>query len=70
MYAVQSRINGYLVDEERCATLGAAREALDRRRRALATAGAAIVAEDPWRHVLARTPNGWITVMIADGEQH
>jgi len=31
---------------------------------------AAIVAEDPWRHVLARTPNGWITIMIADGEQH
>ena len=70
MYRVQSRINGSLVDEERCATLGEAHEAIDRRRRVLVTAGAAIVVEDPWQHVVARTADGWITVRIADGEPH
>ena len=66
MYVVQSRINGYLVDEERCATLAEAREALDRHRRLLATA---IVVEPPWWPVVARTTDGWITVMITAGEQ-
>ena len=70
MYRVQSRINGYLVDEERRATLVEAQEALDRRRRMLATAGAAIVVEDPWQYVVARTSDGWVTIVITDGELH
>ena len=66
MYTVECRVNGALVDEERCATLVAAREAIDRRRRVLANAGAALVAEDLRRYVVARTADGWVTVMIAD----
>ena len=70
MYRVQSRINGYLVDEERCATFVEAREAIDRRRRVLVNAGAAIVAEDVWQYVVARTGEGWITITVAIGEPH
>ncbi len=70
MYRVQSRINGYLVDEERCATLTEAHEALDRRRRVLLNAGAAIVAEDRWQYIVARTTDGWVTVTVADAEAH
>ena len=67
MYSVQSRINGYLVDGERCASFVQAQEAVDRRR-ALVTAGAAIVVEDIWQYVVARTADGWVTVTIADDE--
>ena len=70
MYRVQSRINGYLVDEERCATSVEAQEAIDRRRRELVNAGAAIVAEDVWQYVVARTTDGWVTVTVADAEAH
>ena len=70
MYVVQCRINGYVVDEERCATFVEAREILDRRRRVLVTASAAIVAEDVWRYIVARTTDGWVTVTIADGMHH
>ncbi len=70
MYTVQSRINGHLVDEERCVTFGEALDALERRRRVLMAAGAAPVVGDPWQHVLARVAEGWVTVTIADGEPH
>ena len=70
MYVVQSRINGYVVDEERCVGFVEAQEALDRRRRLLVSASAAIIAEDAYRCVVARTVYGWTTVTIADGESH
>ena len=70
MYTVQSRINGHLVDEERCVTFGEALDALERRRRMLVTAGAALILGDPWHHFLARVAEGWVTVTIADGDAH
>ena len=70
MYVVQCRINGYVVDEERCVRFVDAQEALDRRRRVLVTASAAIVAEDAYRCIVARTAHGWTTVTIDGGESH
>ena len=69
MYVVQSRVNGPLVDEERCATFFEAQEAVDRRGRLLPDAGAAIVAEGARQYVVARTADGWVTVAIVDGER-
>ncbi len=62
MYVVQSRVNGSVIDEEPCATLGEAWDAIDRRRRVLVNAGAAIVAEEARQYVVARAPEGWVTV--------
>lgn len=70
VFAVQCRINGTVIDEERCLTLSEARDAIDRRRRVLVNAGAAIIAEDAYRSVIARTVDGWVTVMIVDGAPH
>ena len=67
---MQSRINGRLVDEERCVTFAEALHALERRRRVLVAAGAALVRVDPWHYVLARAADGWVTVTIVDGEPH
>ena len=66
MYTVECRVNGALVDEERCASFVQAQEVVNRLRRALVTAVAAIVVEDIWQYVLARTADGWVTVTIAD----
>ncbi len=70
MYVVQARVNGSIVDEEYCATLGEAWDAIDRRRRVLVNAGAVIVAEEARQFVVARALDGWITVTFAVGEPH
>ena len=70
VYIVQARINGYLIDEERCSSFAEAREAVDRRRRALMQAGAAIVVEDVWQYVVARSTDAWATVTVTGGEPH
>ena len=70
MYRVQSRVNGYLIDEERCATFVEAQDALDRRRRALVSAGATIVAEDARQYVLAHTSHGGVVLMVTVGGPH
>jgi len=68
VYVVQSRVNGSVVDEEPCVTLGEAHDAIGRRRRVLVNAGAAIVAEDVRQFVVARAPEGWATVTFVIGE--
>ena len=64
MYAVQSRVNGAIIDEERCATLPEAWDAMEARRRLLVTAGAAIVADEPRQCLVVRVPEGWISVTL------
>ncbi len=45
MYAVQCRVNGSIVDEERCATLADAWDVIEGRHRLLVVAGASIFVE-------------------------
>jgi len=68
MYTVQSRVNGSVIDEESCATLGEAWDAIDGRRRLLEHAGAPPVAEGVRQFVVARLPDCWVAVTFGDEE--
>ena len=62
MYAVQCRVNGSIVDEERYATLQAAWDAIEGRRRLLVAAGASIIVHESRQVLVARETGGWISV--------
>ena len=64
MYVVQCRVNGSIVEEERCATLPDAWDAIEGRRRRLVAAGASIVADEPRQFLVACNRNGWISVLL------
>ena len=62
MYAVQCRVNGSIVDEERYATLPDAWDAMEGRHRLLVAAGASIIAHESRQLLVAREPGGWVSV--------
>ncbi len=64
MYAVQCRVNGSIIDDERCATLPEAWDALEDRRRLLVAAGASVIVDEPRQCLVARAPEGWISVTL------
>ena len=62
MYAVQCRVNGLIVDEERCSTLTDAWDAIEGRRRLLVAAGASFIAHESRQLLVAREIGGWVSV--------
>jgi len=62
MYAVQCRVNGSIVDEERCATLADAWDAIEGHHRVLVAAGASIIVHESRQLLVAREPGGWVSV--------
>ncbi len=62
MYAVQCRVNGSIVDEERCATLADAWDVIEGRHRLLVVAGASIIVHESRQLLVAREIDGWVSV--------